>query len=713
MSCVTKTYFINNCPFLFHFQGDGKTVVARSMVLLECAMFVSKLRNQDLPSVWVIHNKETNAHLMHSVSHNLNRWGEAIGEKLRLIELKERETLNRLRFSTNGDKSATSFMLSEEPVFPVDHEQMNDSKASEEHTKGEMYQAVSYAVKMSACMLLLEITRFLRDPPPHFCAPSVSQISTPRVSTTLLDPDRRPSISSCNSTDTESVKGGYASLPNKEFFSSQSPKIGRFGSNLSVEDAEPPTFKHSMSIEESGSPSPRKKRTSVYLRVNSTGGTISRTNSLKRPTKLIRVTDSPGTIRSNIQGSPTVRSRRKTMISSPATALHQSMYTGHRGARRPSVVGPPSSISVSHLHPLPIKYRRKSVGAPLFKPASLSEADHHVTLSDAVTGGSSKAAGAGIGSSLNVGLTKLKRAFTKRRVTKSRPPTESGLSPGGSPSHRKTFATGHRISPTSSFHLQHCEDKGYHCQWLNIVEHLIVVECSLPPRVRQRHSLSCRGLIVALKKVYSATYDEEEDEESTRASSTFSPSRSISMMFTPRLSLKKKTEGNSVAASYRRGLSLPDTVSHRRSRKSNVFDSSKRSTSMPFNSVNSLAGSSQGSSSPFTSLNFSRMSYNQFPTTFLGAVNHRNEESIELFLEAESAYPRSYLNAELDNQRKEYVTSELLGMIHVPFSILLHAAPILHPSTLSNLKVLAWDSLLDRDTELSQTAGECSLLPCR
>lgn len=682
------------------------------MVLLECAMFVSKLRTQDLPSVWVIHNKESNTHLMRSVSHNLSKWGEAIGEKLRLIELKEREALNRLRFSTDGDKSATSFMLSEEPVFPVDLEQTNDS---EEHMKNEMCQAVSYAVKMSACMLLLEITRFLRDPPSHFFALSVSQVSTPRVSTTFIDSDRKPSVSSVNSTDTESVKGGgYSSLPNREFFSSQSPNIGRFGSNLSVEDAEPPTFKQSVSIEESGSLSPQKKRTSVYLRVNSTGGTISRTNSLKRPAKLVRVTDSPGPIRSNIQASPVVRSRRKTIVTSPATALHQSLYTGHRGARRPSVVGLASSISVSTYHPLPIKYRRKSVGAPLFKQASLSEADRHITPSDPAAGGSSKATGAGttLGTSLNLGLTKLKRAFTKRRVTKSRPPTEPGLSPGSSPGYRKKYVTGHRLSPTSSFHLPHCEDKGYHCSWLNIVEHLIVVECSLPPNVRHRHSLSCRGLIVALKKVYSATFKEEEDEEPSRDYSIFTPSRSISMMFTPRLSLKRKSKGDSGsgAATYRRGLSLPDSVSRRRSRKSNVIDNSKRSTSLPFSSVNSVAGSSQGSSSPFASLNFSRMSYDKFPTTFLGAVDHRNEENIELFLENESAYPHSYLNAELDNQRREYVMSELLGLVHVPFSILLHAAPALHPSTLSNLKVLAWDSLLDRDPELSQTAGECSLL---
>lgn len=88
------------------------------------------------------------------------------------------------------------------------------------------------------------------------------------------------------------------------------------------------------------------------------------------------------------------------------------------------------------------------------------------------------------------------------------------------------------------------------------------------------------------------------------------------------------------------------------------------------------------------------------------------DESIALFLEAESTYPRAYLNAELDEQRRKYLSSELLGMMHVPFSILVHAAPALHVSTLSRLKPLAWDALLDHDKELSRAAGDLCVCDC-
>ena len=44
--------------------------------------------------------------------------------------------------------------------------------------------------------------------------------------------------------------------------------------------------------------------------------------------------------------------------------------------------------------------------------------------------------------------------------------------------------------------------------------------------------------------------------------------------------------------------------------------------------------------------------------------------------------------------------------MHAPFSLLVHAAPILHDATFSNLKEVAWDTLLDTDHELAKAAGE-------
>lgn len=662
------------------------------MVFLECAMFVSKLRTQELPSAWVTHNNESNFPMMHSVSHNLKKWGDAIAEKLRLTELRERELMNRFglsgKDSSKGDSPGSSCVLSEEPVFPVDHEQLIKSKDGEE----QMYQLVSYAVKMSACMLLLEITRFMRDPPPQFSATSASQVNSPRMSS-VMEPDRKPSSASLVS-DADSFKTGC--LSGRGFTSSPAPNIGRFGSTLSVEDPDPPpSLKNSVSMDEGGSPVYRKKRVSVYLHVGGSAGAMSRTNSLRRQPKAVHVTESS---RSSLHPSPTVRTRRTTIVHSPASNLPHGT-----GIHRPSV---------AITNPVPISYRRKSLGTAFFKQGLSLESDHHPAPLSEVPGGSSKPHGAGaslFGTSLNVGFTKLKRAFTKRLPTKPRAPTESGSSPSGSPGFkRKVMTTGPRISLAGSFYSQpgSPEDRGFHCQWLSIVEHLIVVESSYPLVVRHRHRVSCKGLINAFKKVYSSVFEIDEDSAPKELKYSFAPSRSISVMFAPKLVQMGVSEdgGTGGTMSYKRGLSLPNTVTRRVSRKSNL-SVTNRSTSMPFSSSKTLSLASRGSSSAVSAINFSQLNHTKFSNTFFGAMCQKNEESIALQMEAESAYPMYFLDAQADSQKREYVMSELLGLVHIPFSILVHAAPILHHSTFSNLKGLAWDSLLDDDTELAQSAG--------
>ena len=172
------------------------------MVLLECALFVSKLRSQeDWPTLWLYHNTEGGRGLcLH-----LKRWAEVIGEKLRLIELREREMLNRLRITTGrGIGGDPSIFLPEEPVFPDDRDESEDAR------KPDSGETISYAVKMAACVLLLEITRFLRNPPPQYIS-TTSQQNTPRVSVSNVD--RRQSNTSNYSSDTDTFRGSATLSP--------------------------------------------------------------------------------------------------------------------------------------------------------------------------------------------------------------------------------------------------------------------------------------------------------------------------------------------------------------------------------------------------------------------------------------------------------------------------------------------------------------------
>ncbi len=650
-------------------------------------MFVSKLRTQDLPTVWVIHNKERNTHLMHSVSHNLKNWAESISDKLRVVELREREIINRMRFA---DKSNFEPVFEEEPVFPSDQSDQSEDDSV----------AVSYAVKMAACQLLLEITRFLREPPEQFCGWSVNRVSTRLNSVVNDEMERKQSVSSVQSSDNESIPGsGFMSLPSSGFNQSHSPgsHSKRFGSNLSVEDAG--TLLRQNSIEESsGSTSPRK-RVSVYLRVNSTGGTISRSSSLKRPSKVIRMIDSPVQVRASM--SSAIHSRREALTASTVNALHQSLYSGNtRSGRRPSVAGIMGSITVASHHPLPAKYRRQSVGANLFKQASLGEADR-VTPSEVPV--SSKTSTTG--HTLSTLRNRARKAMQtlRRRPTKSRLSSESGLSPNSSPNahRRKQFHQRSTSHAGGSFsHPGGAEERSLQCSWLRIIEHLIVVEHANSGEVKLQHNLACRQLISALKMVYSAKYEEKKPAEINVTGPTMS--RSLSLMFTHRIQRFSDTGEGSTTGSIYSG-SLTSENSRRRSQKSGV-GTPKRVVSMP------AALSKQTPTGSFSSINFSRINSLQFSSTLMGFGDE--DENIALFLEAESTYPRAYLNAELDEQRREYLSSELLGMMHVPFSILVHAAPALHPSTLSCLKPLAWDALLDHDKELSQAAGDLCVTVC-
>lgn len=711
-------------------------------MFLECALFVNKLAS-DSPTVWMEQNRDSP--LVYNITKNIHKWGEAIAEKMRIVELKERDIL--LRLTKGKTDSEPSPCLPEEPVFP---DEQDDSltldapgESRSEKAANVGLQTISYAIKMSACILLLEITRFLRNPPDHFInlGSSISQVSTPRVSVTNID--RKISSASMVSTDTEAIGGGIRGATGSL---GRPPRLGHFGSSLSVEDAEGSAFDYgrSVSIEEGGggggggSSSPRKKRASVYLRVTATGGSsggVSRTTSVRKQPRMVHLGGSTGSDHHSNQRSPSSSRRPRK-----SAALHTSFYTGTR-SRRPSNVG---STTVGSYHPVPPKYRRKSVGAAVhlkereivqdseFSPSfSSSHHPNYIAPSPSPTKASPSTSFLS-STSISIGQKlrrSAQRAFRRgHRSNSKRLHSEQALSPGSSPgpAPRKRLMSGRRPSVSAGSitqsigpHLLTPEESRKKFPWLDIVEHIVLAD-STNPESRVRHTQTCRALTAALGMIYSSTYEEESEENETngnkRAPATTpkkSMSRSLSTLFAQQVSLVESDTdsaagGQPVVRGGRfsqapRSISLP-SVRRRTLQKSRSI-TTVRLASVP--STMSVTPSLPSTSDPLLArLSFANMNYAQFTSSFLVATAPGSSEGgIELFLEEESSFPRPFLLAELDKQRRDYMRNEFQGLVHAPLSVLIHAAPILHDSTFTVLKSVVWNLLLDSDPELAKTAG--------
>ena len=687
-------------------QGGESSVVSRAMVFLECALFVNKLVSDGgySSTVWMDQNKD-NPHLMYNITNNLRKWGEAIAEKLKIVELKERDIMMRL----SSGKSDEPLCLPEEPVFPEKQDNNGEPKSyiSEDNSR-----TVSYAIKMAACVLLLEITRYLRNNQDQCVTQgtSISQAGTPRVSVTNID--RKVSTSSIVSSDMEMTRGGQTL--------SHPPRLGHFGSSLSVEDAEtsPYETRHTFLAEDtgSGSSSPRKKRASVYLRVTSTGGasgTISRTTSIRRHSKIVRLGDGGGDHR-GVQRSPTFTRQRKSAGTS--TALHTSFYTGTR-TRRPSIV-PNATIGSYH----PARYRRKSMGADV---ASREKEEGEFAHSQHIAPPTSSSGKTSPGSTLGQKLRRsAQRAFRRNTRQGSRLlQSDQAVSPSSSPglatrkrvhSGRRPSISGGSITQSIGPHPLPPEEARKHYPWLDVVEHIVLAD-SMNRDAREIHAQACRSLMAALNMVYSSSCEKEADQKDTQkkgkhAALKMTLTRSVSTLFSSFKLGEESLRGSTVSQvkgrtsqQTARSISLP-SVRRRTLQRSNA---TIRQFSAPVSTSSTMTSPSLSASDALARFSFSNMSYAQFESSLFGATGLGGSDGeIETFLEEESSFSKPYLLAELDKQRREYVKNEFVGLLHSPLSVLIHAAPILHDSTFSVLMPAVWDLLLDSDPELAKTAGK-------
>ena len=658
------------------------------MVFLECSLFVSRLRSSsDMPLItaWLRHNPDCG----HNVCVHLKRWGEAIGEKLRLIELKEKEMQRWMNGDQDGGTAEATLPLPEEPVFP-------DEK--EDAESGPKSQTVSYAIKMAACMLLLEITRFLLDPPDHFLGHAISNTPTPRVSVS----DRKYSTISSNSEGEKSLGLHPGELR---------PSIGRPLSEIahpttfSFDDETRPLSFDDVVVDTLPVHSPKKKHRKVSLYVRGGPGALNRSTSIKGPTVTMRQRtpvppDSAGEVRTTVRRVASPGFRRKQSISISSSTLG-------RPVRRPSL----SDSATPRYQYSPQKTRRKSEGYSLGRMISIPADEPPSPRSPLYAQDSTSSArgGVGLGASLiNQGFHRLRRT-AKRAFRRTRRAGDGPGSTGGSPGmpQRRRMKKASVAGSSATFWFD--SEAPHHYPWLDVVEHLVLVDASSPESAGQRKR-ACLDLVTALGVVFPDESPQEDAPLPSSGSGTMR--RSLSSLFAAGDFVPVAEAAGSARSSVRNsyaGVHGRNTTmkSHPASRTPSV-----RSFSVPaviLHQRPSRARAQQWSLTDATALSrlsFSPANYSQHASTSFFVMTDTSEPNdVELFLEGESSMTKAHISSCFMRRRRDFITNGYAGLLHAPFSLLVSSVFLLHASVFGTLKSIAWDVMLDSSEELSRAAG--------
>lgn len=649
-------------------QSDGTLVVARAMVLLECALFVHNLREKN-SSRWLGNRGMLQSRDVQSIAVHLKKWAVAIGEKLRIVELRERDMIQRLR-GKGGRRDRAIIVLPEEPVLP-------DSQPEQERHKGRgegstKFQTVSFGIKMCACILLYEITHYLRDN--AYTTPSME---TPKVSVT--NPmDRRFSVVSNVSTDTEAVatpspnlgKTKHLHSLDSRYFAALERPLFRGASSNSLEEG---GVHSTLSNDEEVPQEVPQKKVLVYLQVNSGGespGSRGRVNSALKQTVNIKSPPDATKLGSN----------RRSSLSASVSRRHVSFY---EKSNEQSHTKRPSAVTVGTSRPIPGKHTLKT--SQSFKDdldSSLTESFTRSTLTPQASTTSQRSIN--LGAQIQHGISRLAtraRAFRGkiRRKTTADPRKTSQVGSGNSPNLMQQ-----RKKRTSQGMIFGIEDNKRNFPWLDIVEHLVVVD-ALNPEAHASHIRTCTELVTALNHVYALQEGEGESQE------TFS---SLNSMFTGPWCPFMNRDRSKVSLEQSRSNQTQRMAKVKSHGASTIFSPSTTSTSI---------SSSRSSNQSLASLNFS-----QIQRSIFSLPSSSQCTAIELFLEQDSVLPEAQTNATFNKIRKSYIHQNIAGLVHAPFSLLVYTAPILPPSSFGSLKELAWEMILDRNQELAQAAGTCT-----
>ena len=568
---------------------------------------------------------------------------------------------------------------------------------------------MSYPIKMAACVFLMEITKLLREPPRELLPASFRQsTSITHGSAHPTSTERRPSNLSSMSTDSESSR---PSFPNPYELR---PPVRRISSDVHMQAVATPTLEdipkfHSIDVpststssvlpDSSSSSSPIPRKMSVFLRVSSRHGRPSRTSGSHHISHIVRQGEPPVPPDMFKVSSPThsptkssITESRRRMSSAAALAStrvqkHDSVRhhaqpsvtvnAHHTTQRRMSMAAVPSLVDRPRKDPSPSPSH--SHAQTRLQPQS-SASNLKVTGSPTTQHGRQR---------VSVISRFRKFAFRQRGKTqesKKRSSTATQASSAGSRSsspnlaHRRGIL--HSYSRTdSSTHLL-LEDIQRNFPWLDVVEHLVTSSRCSEPEVQAQHRRACQDLLQALQQVYQA-----KRPSSKRAGEGGTENTASSLHNTRGVSL---------------GTIFSDAVCYVSSEHSRERE---RADTLPALTRHQIHSTEQAVQRAMAQLDFSGTQISSLLRPGLDGL------SVDEFLEHDSASPAEVLIQQHNQQRLLFIRGTMAGLLHAPFSLMVFAGPVLSIGTFTNLREIAWESLLDPDQELAEAAGMTSFFP--
>ncbi len=567
---------------------------------------------------------------------------------------------------------------------------------------------------MVACTLLIEITKFLREPPPTFLPVSMPTLNR---SISAQSQERKPSNISVMSSDSDT---NPSPTPGTIHQTRQgSLDYYRKGSSPLLEDV--PKF-----LSSDHPPSPNTStRVSMYLRVNSRhgkkhprtqtqGGTIGRGGK----THLSQVEIPADNFRVVSSNAPLKTTRRMSVsaaafLSQPQVNTDSNTGTSIRHRARPSVSIHPSVL------------RRKSISGSVIKASAVRKDNSPILSRTEVT---SKGVQATISPSNTIKVNSpqdarrrpsmLGRVFQHGRKIAQRRRPAANQSDSNRPRASTTTNTSsaasspglghHRTMPQAKADFLYdskLEDIKSHFPWLDVVEHMIVSFYSTSTELQERRKKSCCQLMAALKIMYSLKFERDKIEDETSQVSA-------------QLNIKPHTAVEaSIATAFTTGTLLPDVIS----RDNPETFGTPRTMGSIIRSNPAKQVTANDMPSTLGKLDFSGVRLRRFlesgmiwgskldGNNTLKNLLEKDEEmlyvSLEYLLETDSSQSIPGLLDSFNSVRLKYVSTFFAGLLHAPFSLLTYAAPVLPSSTFRDLQESAWIALCDQDYEYADAAG--------
>ena len=401
----------------------------------------------------------------------------------------------------------------------------------------EKRYTVSYAIKMAACIYLMELTKLLREPPKSLLPTYSSQTAAAgHAFSRSISTERRPSNMSSVSTDSETSRPGFPNpydIPRPQQFRRISSDVGVSSAPTPTMDEIPrftsldtPSYSPGGFLDTPSSPTPRKL--SVFLKVNSRHGRISRApihhprvSHYSRPGE---TQIPPDTFKATSPTqSPTKSSfRNRRMSSAAAFGVRLTKQPSHDAAGSVRYHAQPTVTVTTHQK----SHRRMSLAATMIDRPKKDSSPNPPPQVKQPSQSNLKVTGSPTNPHMRQRVSVINRfrkfAFRQHRgknqESKKRSSTTTQTSSrSGSPmTYRR--GTSHTYNRSESMAQCQIEDLQRNFPWLDVVEYLVTSSQCSEPDVRAQRRRACQDLLQALQQVYGGAHDGSQQDTEHEAS---------------------------------------------------------------------------------------------------------------------------------------------------------------------------------------------------